>query len=454
MGIPNFKELGIGILCVSFVSCGSETGAGTPPDPIVSLCTDKQDTDNDGVCDEQEIKDGTDPLDSDSDGDGVSDGDEFSLGTDPLNPDTDGDGVSDGDEVTLGTNPTVSDEACAAEEQNASLVALPIDIIFVIDNSGSMGGEIEGVQNNINDNFATIIGDSGVDYRIIMLSRHGNFDGPESICVSAPLSGTTCDPIPAEPVNTDRFRHYSVEISSRNSLERILSTFNAPDEHGLAPNGWSEWLRQDSFKMFIEFSDDNQTASVQSATSFDQALLALSPEHFGTAADRKYQFHSVVGLASKDPNDISIPHLPTDPVEEGQCTPGSVNNGEVYQDLSKLTGGLRFPICEPDHYDSIFQAVAQGVVDSALLPCQYSFPEAASGQSTDPNKVVVLYDSGTTEITLPRAATEGSCSNLDGWFLAADDAITLCPATCDAVETNASAGIRLLVGCENDVVLE
>lgn len=43
----------------------------------------------------------------DSDGDGLCDSDELRLGTDPLNPDTDGDGMSDGDEVLLGTDPLV-----------------------------------------------------------------------------------------------------------------------------------------------------------------------------------------------------------------------------------------------------------------------------------------------------------------------------------------------------------
>lgn len=44
------------------------------------------------------------PVD-DSDGDGLSDDEEDDLGTDPNDPDTDGDGVNDGDEVDAGTDP-------------------------------------------------------------------------------------------------------------------------------------------------------------------------------------------------------------------------------------------------------------------------------------------------------------------------------------------------------------
>ena len=45
----------------------------------------------------------------DSDGDGVSDDDEIDAGTDPNNPDSDGDGIPDGSEIASGTNPTNSD---------------------------------------------------------------------------------------------------------------------------------------------------------------------------------------------------------------------------------------------------------------------------------------------------------------------------------------------------------
>jgi hypothetical protein len=46
----------------------------------------------------------------DSDGDGLSDEEEAELGTDPDDPDTDGDGVSDGDEVDAGTDPLDADD--------------------------------------------------------------------------------------------------------------------------------------------------------------------------------------------------------------------------------------------------------------------------------------------------------------------------------------------------------
>ncbi|OHY91270.1 hypothetical protein BJD16_04820 [Aeromonas sobria] len=63
------------------------------------------DSDNDGVPDEEEIANGTDPQNPDTDGDGLTDGQEAEHGSDPLKPDTDGDGLTDGVEIAGGSNP-------------------------------------------------------------------------------------------------------------------------------------------------------------------------------------------------------------------------------------------------------------------------------------------------------------------------------------------------------------
>ncbi len=91
-----------------FLSAGvlTQYGCGSS-EPAVVVPVD---TDGDGVTDEQELLNGTDPMSADSDGDGVSDSEEIAAGTDPNSADSDGDGLSDGDEInTYGTDPTNAD---------------------------------------------------------------------------------------------------------------------------------------------------------------------------------------------------------------------------------------------------------------------------------------------------------------------------------------------------------
>ena len=76
------------------------------------------------------------------------------------------------------------EDSCASTNVEATVKIKPADIIFVIDNSGSMGQEIAGVEKNINVNFAQIIEQSMVDYRVIMLTAHGALGN--DVCIEAP----------------------------------------------------------------------------------------------------------------------------------------------------------------------------------------------------------------------------------------------------------------------------
>ena len=76
-------------------------GNTSPADPVTfTVVAGPGDADGDGLPDQQEGPNGTDPAVPDTDGDGLSDGQEVNTtGTDPLVADTDDDGLTDGAEV-------------------------------------------------------------------------------------------------------------------------------------------------------------------------------------------------------------------------------------------------------------------------------------------------------------------------------------------------------------------
>lgn len=82
-----------------------------PPQGATPPPSAKQDSDNDGISDEDEIlRTGTDPKKPDTDGDGLNDGVEVIYRMNPLDADMDKDGVSDGREVAQGSNPFFPDQ--------------------------------------------------------------------------------------------------------------------------------------------------------------------------------------------------------------------------------------------------------------------------------------------------------------------------------------------------------
>ncbi len=436
---------------------GTATDSGTTPDAgSPDTAPPAPDRDDDGLADADEPTYGTDPDNPDTDGDGLSDGAEVAMGTDPTVWDTDGDGVSDGDEVFLGTDPTVMDRACADTSAEATTVRVPVDVIIVIDSSGSMNGEIAAVERNIDSNLASILDTAGVDYRVIMIAEYRSRGGDpgDGICIGMPLSGIAdCTSPPSSPINGPRFFHYDRRVGSTDSFARILETYDAADPHGLAPEGWREWLRPGAKRAFLEISDDDSSMRY---TAFETQLFALTnmagdATDFGTAAERNYVWHSIIGMMANTPPED--PWLPADPVHSVRCSPGSAGFADDYQELSKLTEGLRFPLCNNDSFDVIFQRIAEDVVSGVGLACSYAPERPPGGETPDFDRVVVVYEPGTgldpmmsAPRSLVRVADMSACDTGD--YYVEDSQIQLCPTFCGVVEADEIGVLSVHVACE------
>lgn len=377
-----------------------------------------------------------------------------------------GQGGGLGGDLGLGGNQgTGGIEACVATNAEATLEKKPVDIMFIIDNSGSMSDNIAAVQDNINVNFAAIIGASGIDYRVIMISQHGLVSG-QDICVGAPLSTTDCNPVPSEPgQNPPIFYHYSVSTSSHNGLCQALNSYDGglADQFGYGPGGWKQWLRTEAFKVFVEVTDDGVTCSLDgvsyddndnaadgmtTAQKFDTTLLALDPEQFGTPDARNYVFHSIIGLKEKDPPTAA--YEPMDPIVTAVCST-AVAGGTGYQGLSQITGGLRFPICEFASFDVVFQAIAEGVIAGSKVECEFPVPDPPEGETIDLTTVVVEYtpSSGGAVVKMTQVPTAAECKE-DAFYIESNT-IKLCADSCALVQADDKAKVNVLYGCKTDI---
>jgi hypothetical protein len=361
--------------------------------------------------------------------------------------------------------------ACVQDSSDATLVNQPVDIVFVIDNSGSMTAEIEEVEEQINSNFAAIIDSAvpAIDYRVIMVSAFGD-SADQRICVAAPLGGIPdddadghCDNIPGAPVNTANFFHHGAEISSHDALCELLDQLTTADPDGLQPTGYEAVLRPEAFKFFAVITDDNvscdgfddqdSAAGGQTvADAWDAAMQAAFPAQFGAdAATRRYSFWSIVAMAPYMPSGADpygSPHPPDAalaPIVTDECTPSAVNPGTGYQALSILSGGYRFPTCGLDYTD-IFTLMAQGVIEGAAAACEFEIPDPPPGEMLDLETVQVRYTSGEGAITtFEQVPTLADCTP-EAFYIDAD-MIELCPETCALVQGDEGAEIDVLYGC-------
>ncbi len=415
----------------------------------------------------------------------------------------------------LGTGSGGQGGDCLDINLEPELEQRPADIVFIIDNSGSMGDEIDEIQSNLNTSFAAIIAGSGIDYRVIMLTSHGGTNSilqPSStVCITQPLSSlTTTDVAPVDgvpdacdgaPGNVpSQFYHFDVHLggSSGNGVQStdglciLLETLYGSDgggyadEWGLHPEGWIKFLREDAVKVFVMVTDDGTFCTPQlpqfpnapqlrdrvsqgtmiadgktTATRFDNLLTSLAPNQFGTPEDRNYLWYSIVGIEPK-----VVPaqgYLPSEPIEtnDGDCpgADGATNNSYSpntgNQWLSVGTKGLRFPVCATGEYDTVFNSIAEGVIKSTAIPCEFDLPAPEDGQEPDLNTLNIVYEPGDVpgaESEFDRVVGEAACGVLDNAFWVDETVVPsrihLCPYACNRIEDDSLAelGVRFQCG--------
>lgn len=208
-----------------------------------------------------------------------------------------------------------AEQQCALTEgyNSATAIRPPVDIVWFVDNSGSMVEENRYVNMNLNA-FASVMQASGLDYRVIMVARRGT--GTLQVCVPPPLGGTMCG-------DSARFRHVDQQVESTDGLSLVLST---------RPR-WVDFVRLQSLKFFVAVTDDD---SAMPADTFDR-LIREEP------AFERYVFHSIVGYNNAT-----------------EC-PTLARVGNVYLTLTGRTGGERARVCAMD-WTAIFRSFADAIV--------------------------------------------------------------------------------------------
>jgi hypothetical protein len=354
--------------------------------------------------------------------------------------------------------PLDPDAACATATESATLEHLPVDIIWMIDNSVSMQPAIDQVTQGLNA-FAQLIDGKNLDYKVIMLSLRSktnpvtvNGGTRYAVCIPPPLSGD------ASCGNGPRFFQSSIDIRSTQPLEQFLGTlaqsngYMQGQERGGEP--WQSELRANATRTIVVISDDNSRLSADQFEHFAGGKnpfnsLTLPPgilEPFWNGMFAGYVFSGIYGWGSD-----------TDP--SVKCTyPGGTqppSAGATYTQLVKQTGGVRAQLCAgAPAWGPFFDAVAQAIAQASKLKCQLALPTPSQG-TLDPTKVNVRVLTSSGETSLYKVAGLAACDQTGGWYY--DDELSptqvlLCPASCLQAEQSVASGaevdIQVLFGCE------
>jgi hypothetical protein len=368
------------------------------------------------------------------------------------------------------------DAACSSETATALIEQLPVDIIWIVDNSTSMQPAIEQVQAGLND-FAALIGARDLDYRVIMLSLRGpglttvGGSSRYAVCIPPPLAGDgACGDGP-------RFFQVSSDIRSTQPLEQFLGTLGQTagyletDSRGSAP--WAHLLRPEATKTIVVVTDDNARMVVRDAGgAFVAGTLTEDPvataDFFETYAGGRNPFNS-----NFLPEGILHPRWAglfegytfaglygwgseTDPA--ARCAyPGGAqppSSGPTYTELVRRSGGARAQICAgPSAWGPFFDDVASAVERASRVDCAIDIPDPPSGSFFDRSRINVFVDTGDGATRVGKVAGPDACDERGGWYYddeAAPTQVILCPTTCESVQAAPGETRRVDVqfGCQ------
>lgn len=286
-------------------------------------------------------------------------------------------------------------DECASVTVEASSRALPTDIVWVVDSSGSMDNEAASVQENMNRFAAGVIA-AGIDPHVVVITS--------SAFVTVP-----------PPLGTDPTHYLFIDehVGSNAPLEMLLAQFSR----------YAGFLRPDAVLHFVAVTDDESDVS---ASMFDAAIRS-------SLGGREYVLHAI---ASED-------------LGGGRECPGAAAVGAEYYELATTTGGQQLSICTTD-WSGVFMRLLEAVTEAAPLPCTLELPPPPDGSTLDPMRVNVLYQPGSGGAAMPLPFAS-SCGPAGGWHYddpSAPTAIELCPTTCEAIAADTTGRLDVALGCE------
>lgn len=240
---------------------------------------------------------------------------------------------NDPDEAELGV-PTegFGDETALYEEGFTQEAFEAVDVMWVVDNSGSMGEELDQVRSNFASFIAEFVG-LGLDFHLAVISTDMDTDGHKGKFRGPYITPDTADPVSAFLTQVDLG-------SSGSGSERGMDAVNAALTEPLASGANAGFLRDDAALAVIVLSDENDSSVMDNGT--------FGSWYMGLKADGDMiTFNSIVGDPVSDSNWL------------GGCSNWSgldmlqAEAGTRYINMSDTTGGIWKSICYEDYDETL-----------------------------------------------------------------------------------------------------
>ncbi|MFK7991027.1 MAG: hypothetical protein AB8I08_33715 [Sandaracinaceae bacterium] len=300
---------------------------------------------------------------------------------------------------------------CVGTPYEAEEAFAPVDIVWVVDTSGSMSDEAERVQENM-QRFADSIGAVGLDWHVVMISTQDFVN------------------VPASLADDPRYLLVERDVFSDQPLHALVDEYSR----------YSDFLRRRAVTHFVAVTDDDSSLAWESFRTTMTMNLGRNFIFHAIASER------VPGSGGFPPNDACVP-------PGGGFGDGAADVGEEYYELAAATGGRTFSICTPSaEWTGLFDTLTTAIAVPQTIPCEYDIPEPPSDTELDFNRVNIRYNSssGGSNVFPYVGGDDGADCTSGGWYYddaAAPTRIILCPNTCSVVNGDSGGTVNVELGC-------
>lgn len=220
-----------------------------------------------------------------------------------------------------------------------------IDILFVVDNSGSMAYEQRNMASRLSD-FISIV--SGLDWQIAVTTTdasNNTYGDGRLVNLSGQtdsyILNSSMDENSAQQILGNTIQRSEVGGSSE---QGIYATRRAIERSIASDNPKNRLVRSDAALAVVLISDEDESRA--EAKNSPKNLISYIDQQYSSR--KSFTFHSIISR----PGDMN-------------CLRGEgKTEGHRYHEISKLTGGIIGDVCAAD-YSSQIKGIAEGIKKSA-----------------------------------------------------------------------------------------
>jgi len=198
-----------------------------------------------------------------------------------------------------------------------------VDILFVVDNSGSMSSNQTNLKNNFDDFIAVYVG-AGVDYHIALITTD-----------DASFVGSIITPADSDPAGSFNDQVDLIGYGGNPHEKGLWYSYVSTDSGGDASPGSSIGFFRESAKLVIVYVSDEPDFS--HSTSAGGGSTSMVPSDYSSHL-----------LALKSSSDLVVAHAVAGDHPSGCTGNGSAQFGDGYYDVVSDLGGTFMSICASD----------------------------------------------------------------------------------------------------------